>query len=237
MPGEQCLFNKPGDLNFKFFFAIFIFVFKTSFAEQEVDIWDNKNKKNANEEIKQIENDQNNSSIFNNNSVKPKQIIQEEAFNENDNKQFYGIWDPDKYNFDLTMWANTDGQNVKKIVKRINKLNLSETAEIIFQNTMFSFSYAPENLLEKDFLDLKVNWLIKNNKDDLVEKFLEKNEEFPNKKKIIHLHGGEITLGSYDNEIRNMFSKASNFGIKPFSSNAATQIGSAPLIIAEPKQT
>ncbi len=168
-----------------FFLLIFIFVFKTSYAEQEVDIWDNKNKKNANEEIKQTENDQNNSSIFNNNSVKPKQIIQEEAFNDNDNKQFYGIWDPDKYNFDLTMWANTDGQNVKKIVKRINKLNLSETAEIIFQNTMFSFSYAPENLLEKDFLDLKVNWLIKNNKDDLVEKFLEKNEEFPNKKKII----------------------------------------------------
>ena len=168
-----------------FFLLIFIFVFKTSYAEQEVVIWDNKNKKNANEEIKQIENDQNNSSIFNNNSVKPKQIIQEEAFNENDNKQFYGIWDPDKYNFDLTMWANTDGQNVKKIVKRINKLNLSETAEIIFQNTMFSFSYAPENLLEKDFLDLKVNWLIKNNKDDLVEKFLEKNEEFPNKKKIL----------------------------------------------------
>jgi hypothetical protein len=166
-----------------FFLLIFIFVFKTSFAEQEVDIWDNKNKKNANEEIKQIENDQNNSSIFNNNSVKPKQIIQEEAFNENDNKQFYGIWDPDKYNFDLTMWANTDGQNVKKIVKRINKLNLSETAEIIFQNTMFSFSYAPENLLEKDFLDLKVNWLIKNNKDDKVEKFLEKNEEFQTKKK------------------------------------------------------
>ncbi len=31
------------------------------------------------------------------------------------------------------------------------------------------------------------------------------------KKRIIHLHGGEITLGSYDNEIRNMFSKASNF--------------------------
>ena len=49
-----------------FFLLIFIFVFKTSFAEQEVDIWDNKNKKNANEEIKQIENDQNNSSIFNN---------------------------------------------------------------------------------------------------------------------------------------------------------------------------
>ena len=32
-----------------FFLLIFIFVFKTSYAEQEVDIWDNKNKKNANE--------------------------------------------------------------------------------------------------------------------------------------------------------------------------------------------
>ena len=30
------------------------------------------------------------------------------------------------------------------------------------------------------------------------------------KKKIIHIHGGEITLGSFDNQIRNMFSQASN---------------------------
>jgi UDP-hydrolysing UDP-N-acetyl-D-glucosamine 2-epimerase len=29
------------------------------------------------------------------------------------------------------------------------------------------------------------------------------------KKKIIHIHGGEITLGSFDNQIRNMFSNAS----------------------------
>ena len=29
-------------------------------------------------------------------------------------------------------------------------------------------------IFRKEFLDLKVNWLIKNNKDDLVEKFLKK---------------------------------------------------------------
>ena len=32
---------------------------------------------------------------------------------------------------------------------------------------MFSFSYAPENLSEEEFLDIKINWLIKNKKDDL----------------------------------------------------------------------
>ena len=30
------------------------------------------------------------------------------------------------------------------------------------------------------------------------------------KRKIVHIHGGEITLGSFDNQIRNMFSQASD---------------------------
>lgn len=30
------------------------------------------------------------------------------------------------------------------------------------------------------------------------------------KKKLIHFHGGEVTLGSFDNQVRNMFSKASD---------------------------
>ena len=156
------------------------------YAEEEtVDIWNKGTQNESENDIKEKEKIIQSSSISNSTDKSSIGIIEEENAEEQNNLLLYGIWDPDKYNFDLTMWANTDGQNVKKIVKRINKLNLSETAEIIFQNTMFSFSYAPENLLEKDFLDLKVNWLIKNNKDDLVEKFLEKNEEFPNKKKII----------------------------------------------------
>ena len=71
------------------------------------------------------------------------------------------------------MWANTDGKNVQTIA-RLNKLNLSETAESILLNTLFSYSYAPENLSERDFLDIKINWLIKNKKDDLIEQFLKK---------------------------------------------------------------
>ena len=52
-------------------------------------------------------------------------------------------------------------------------------------NTLFSYSYAPQNLTEKEFLDIKINWLIKNKKDDLIEQFLIKNNDFPNKNKII----------------------------------------------------
>ncbi len=83
------------------------------------------------------------------------------------------------------MWSNTDGKNIQKTISRINKLELSETAENIFLNTLFSYSYAPENLSEKEFLDIKINWLIKNKKDNLIEQFLTKNIDFPNKNKII----------------------------------------------------
>ena len=83
------------------------------------------------------------------------------------------------------MWSNTDGKNIKKQLSRINKLELSETAENILLNTLFSYSYAPKNLSEKDFLEIKINWLIKNKKDNLIEQFLKKNNDFPNKNKII----------------------------------------------------
>ena len=83
------------------------------------------------------------------------------------------------------MWSNTDGQNISKTIARINKLKLSKTAENIFLNTVFSYSYPPENISEKDFLNMKINWLITNKKDNLIERFLQKNSEFPDKNKII----------------------------------------------------
>ena len=125
------------------------------------------------------------SPLINKNKITTNSIIQEQTSPEKDDTLLYGIWDPDKYNFELSMWSNTDGKNIQKTIERLNKLNLSETAENILLNTLFSYSYAPENLSEKDFLDIKINWLIKNKKDDLIEQFLKKNNNFPNKNKII----------------------------------------------------
>ena len=37
----------------------------------------------------------------------------------------------------------------------------------------------------KEFIDLKINWMIRNKRSDLIEKFLKQNNEFHNKKKVI----------------------------------------------------
>ena len=174
---------KLSDLN-KFFFYLIIFLnLSISNAQEEVDIWKKDNSNNNEESVqkdKKIE-----SPIINKNTITTNNIIQEKTPNDSEEASLYGIWDPDTYNFELSMWSNTDGRSIEKTISRISKLNLSETAESIFLNTIFSYSYAPENISEKEFLDLKINWLIKNKKDKIIEEFLKKNNDFPNKNKII----------------------------------------------------
>ena len=175
---------KLSDLS-KFFFLIFFINLSNLQAEEnEVDIWKKNSSSNLSEETEKEEK-KIKSPLINKNSIQSSNIIQEQASPEENNTLLYGIWDPDKYNFELSMWSKTDGKNIIKTISRISKLELSETAEKILQNTLFSYSYAPENLDEKDFLDIKINWLIKNKKDDLIEQFLKKNNDFPNKNKII----------------------------------------------------
>ncbi len=175
---------KLSDLNKLFFFFIFFINFSILNAENEVDIWKKNNSTNLKEKIEK-EDKKIQSPLINKNNITTNNIIQEQSSEENDDTLLYGIWDPDKYNFELSMWSKTDGKNIQKTISRINKLALSETAENIFVNTLFSYSYSPKNLSEEDFLDLKINWLIKNKKDNLVEQFLKKNSDFPNKNKII----------------------------------------------------
>ena len=175
---------KLSDLNKLFFFLIIFLKLSVSYAENEIDIW-KKNKSNQNNEKTQLKDNKIESPIINKNNITTNSIIQEETPTEVEDSLLYGIWDPDKYNFELSMWSKTDGKNIQKTISRLNKLELSETAENILLNTLFSYSYAPTNLGEEDFLDIKINWLIKNKKDDLIEQFLQKNNDFPNKNKII----------------------------------------------------
>ncbi len=175
---------KLSDLNKLFYLLIILINFSTLHAENEIDIW----KKNGSSDLNNKETKEEKklqSPLINKNNITTNNIIQEQNPSEFNERLLYGIWDPDKYNFELTMWSKTDGKNIQKTISRINKLELSETAENILLNTLFSYSYAPENLSEEDFLDIKINWLIKNRKDDLVEQFLTKNNDFPNKNKII----------------------------------------------------
>ena len=60
----------------------------------------------------------------------------------------------------------TNGDLIRESLKRIEKINLSKFSEEIFLNTILTYSYSPQkNLTEKEFLKIKINWLIKNNKN------------------------------------------------------------------------
>tara|TARA_B100000575_G_scaffold277317_1_gene263542 strand:+ start:563 stop:2293 length:1731 start_codon:yes stop_codon:yes gene_type:complete len=164
---------------------ILIILFQPLFAEEEIDIW-NKDKKQTPEKIENSnsETNINSQSIFNNqqnNNIE----IENEILNTSKEMNVFGIYDPAENDFDLNMWTNTKAEDVRSSIKRINKINLSNTASRLFENTILSFAYPPEGMEEKEFVDLKINWLMENKKIELIEKFLKQNNTFPNKKKLI----------------------------------------------------
>ena len=197
----------------KFIIVFFSLIFCTSQAEDSVDIW-NKKKRLEIEDTKSNTNTLNPNKEekfeFNISKRKSQEIqILESSNIETNNINLYGIYDPEENNFTLNMWSNTDAEDLEKIVKRINKLNLSKTAENIFIKTILTQSYYPKNMSEKEFSNLKINWMIRNNKKNLLEEFLSKNEQFINREKVIQYLVDESISNS---EIKKGCSKAAFIG-------------------------
>tara|TARA_Y100001970_G_scaffold162714_1_gene198922 strand:+ start:36916 stop:38667 length:1752 start_codon:yes stop_codon:yes gene_type:complete len=176
------------ELSNKFLFFLFLTLnlFTPLFAEQSVDIW-----KKSEKEEKQVlgEKDKNSKSKIDISKTKIQNEIQifdtqaDQGLNE---IKLIGLYEPEKNDLNLEMWSNTDGDVIKDTLKRIEKINLSKFSEEILINTLLTYSYDPPKKISKDeFLDLKINWLIKNNKVELIEKFLNNNLEFNGKSKLI----------------------------------------------------
>ena len=200
------LLIKPLNFVSKFliYFLCSLFLYVSAIANDPVDIW----KKNINEKDK---NEINTKPIPENKSKidyskKQKNLAEikiDETENTTDSEiELFGLYDPAKSDLSLNMWANTDGNLVKDAFKRIEKIELSNFSEKIFVDTIFTYSYAPnKNLSEEDFLKLKINWLIKNNKIELIEQFLSANLNFSNKSKLIkylvdyHISSANLKLG------------------------------------------
>ncbi len=200
------LLIKPLNFVSKFliYFLCSLFLYVSATANDPVDIW----KKNINEKDK---NEINTKPIPENKSKidyskKQKNLAEikiDETENTTDSEiELFGLYDPAKSDLSLNMWANTDGNLVKDAFKRIEKIELSNFSEKIFVDTIFTYSYAPnKNLSEEDFLKLKINWLIKNNKIELIEQFLSANLNFSNKSKLIkylvdyHISSANLKLG------------------------------------------
>ena len=93
-----------------------------------------------------------------------------------------GLYDPDDYGLDINMWSNTNGDQLKILFDKLNKMPLSNDAVEIINISLLTNSYYPQkNITEKEFQKFKSDWLIKNSNLELIEEYLIKNQ-------IINLH-------------------------------------------------
>ena len=83
------------------------------------------------------------------------------------------------------MWSSTKAEDIRSSLKRIKKINLSKTSSEILENVLLSFSYPPPGMQDKEFVNLKINWLIDNERTELIQNFLKQNEEFDGKRKAV----------------------------------------------------
>ncbi len=204
---------KLSNLN-NFFLILFLIVFFNCYptvAEESIDLWKKKNNTNSEvlkkNDILKEEQKIDFSKIKEN---KTKQIQISENQNEDTSIKLVGLFDPEKNDFNLDMWSKTNGDSIRDTIKRIEKINLSKFSEEIFLNTILTYSFPPQkNLTESEFLKLKINWLIKNNKIEVIEKFLNNNVEFDGKSKLIkylvdfYISSGDISEGCKKSEFIN----------------------------------
>jgi hypothetical protein len=196
------------NLNKKFFFSLILFIFITPLlSEDSIDIWkkENLDEKNNTIEAKDTRIEKSASKI-NINTKRPENIEINSDILESNTNLIYGIFDPDKNNLTINMWVNSEGTRIKDTIERINKIKLSSFAEEIFINTLFTISKLPnQNMTDIEFINYKLDWLINNNKDELITTFLNKNKEFPNKKKIIkYLVDRNIARANLDKACQNI---------------------------------
>ena len=164
-----------------------ILTFDSVFSEDEpVDIWEKK--ENQNERNRQIIDEKDitiKSPILSGDINRITVKINEDKIKKTEHSVI-GIFDPEENNFNLNMWARTDGEDIKKILNRINKLKLSKISEDLLFLVLFTNSYSPQkNLNSEEFLKIKINWLIERKRIKDLEILLRANPEVGKNPKAI----------------------------------------------------
>ena len=173
------------------FFLLALIVISVSFSlklkgEEKIDIWKNKNKSsNAEKKLEDLQNTKEILPQTQSMSVSEKIEIEEGLKVSTQDQEVFGIYDPAEFNFNLNMWSSTKAEDVRASIKRIKKINLSRTSSEILENVLLSFSYPPSGMTNQEFVNLKLNWMIENNKSELIESFLKQNQEFDGKSKAV----------------------------------------------------
>ena len=175
-------------LNKLYFSIIFIFFSSlSSFSEEQpVDIW-NIEKKNENTlsnsnstDEDNLENKTESTPNIYKMQVQKKNNSIESIEDLNSNKiNIIGLYDPEDNSLDINMWGNSDGDQLKRIFSKLNKMKLSNDANEIMKISLLTNAHFPKkNITEKEFMKFKSDWLIRNSDLELIEEYLLKNKLF-----------------------------------------------------------
>ena len=179
-------------LNKKYLSIIFIFFFiiSNSYSNEPVDIWNLEEKKldqqtiineNNLEELSPI-----NSIYESQNKKNTISDIQEDETLLSKKIEVVGLYDPSENGLTIDMWSKSDGSRISDLFEKIQKLKLSSDANKILEISVLTNAYSPEkNISEQEFINLKLDWLMKYKDFQLIENYLLKNQEVEANTKLL----------------------------------------------------
>ena len=187
---------KLSNKNFlKFFLILFSIYFQNVYSNEPIDIWNlekekinvysNPDDKNVNQEsglYEKIIKKKNETKILNDDEI-DKNIL------------LAGLFYPQENNLVIDMWSNSDGQKIKTILNKINKIKLSEDADDIYEIALLTNSYFPKkNIEHEEFLKFKIDYLIKKNNLELIYQFIINNPEIKNSILLKHFVNSKLSF-------------------------------------------
>ena len=198
--------------NFIFFLSLFLFLeIPFSYSNDPVDIWDIKK---IDSEIAKDEIKTNNVNIISSSieAENKNQTISSFDIIGKQEMQLIGLYDPQENNLNIDMWMNTDGDQIKSIIKKINTLNLSVDAREIFKVALLTNSYLPNlNIEGQEFISFKQDFLIKNKDLELIKIFLEKNRGIVGNQNLIKFYLDTYLVKGEEIESCNLFNDLNIF--------------------------
>ena len=130
---------------------IFLVAANSQAEDQPTDIW-NLEKDNNEVLANDIGDDENlsenktitESSIYKMQSQKEKNEIELDQNLKSKEIKIVGLYDAEDYGLDINIWTNSDGDQLKNIFSRLNKMNLSKDASEIMKISILTNAYYPK---------------------------------------------------------------------------------------------
>ena len=174
-----------------FLIIICLFISNSLTSTETIDIWSLEKKENNT--VRQENSEQDDKSLKKSlyDKIKNKDNnIELSVFDSEqleDKVLLAGLYDPQENNLNIDMWTNSDGEKIRLLLKKINRLNLSNDANDILDIVLLTNSYFPkENINNNEFLKFKFDYLIKKKNLQLIKEFIINNLELNNDRLIIH---------------------------------------------------